>query len=413
MSDTKQLAQKFLDALAANAKAKYEEILSESAGMRIERWDGGEAYRPRTRVIEKLMGEWSAWIEPRLETFSLIADDERAAAEFRIQAMEKDRYMEHNRAAFLVIKDDKIQTIDLYCPEPQPSARRKGWIAPANLNDDEINRLFDSLQFAWDIREWIPPNFRGFQSPQIRSNGTDDSHPGSNFIGAARWTAGEADQRIEEIVTYHRERNIGFTWFVSSHDTPADLSERLERHGLVLAGDQAVMARVGLENLDDIPTNPNVEIELVDGSNEESVEAILQMTAVSFHWTAQQIDERRPGFLERIKNPEFRKIEVQYLARLNGKPVADARVVFRGGIAYLGGASTLPEYRGQKIYSTLLRRRLEEARARGYNIAAIHAEPMSRRVVKRYSFKEYAKAYVYAWMPVIDMDVIRSLVPDD
>jgi hypothetical protein len=35
------------------------------------------------------------------------------------------------------------------------------------------------------------------------------------------------------------------------------------------------------------------------------------------------------------------------------------------------------------------------------------------RVVARYGFKEYARTYVYAWMPVIDLDVIRSLVPDE
>jgi predicted acetyltransferase len=73
----------------------------------------------------------------------------------------------------------------------------------------------------------------------------------------------------------------------------------------------------------------------------------------------------------------------------------------------------LPEYRGQRIYSTMLKRRLEEARARGYNVVAIHAEPMSRRVVSKYGFTEYGKAYLYAWMPVIDPAVIKSLVPDD
>jgi hypothetical protein len=38
---------------------------------------------------------------------------------------------------------------------------------------------------------------------------------------------------------------------------------------------------------------------------------------------------------------------------------------------------------------------------------------MSRRIVARYGFKEYARQHLYAWMPVIDIDVIRSLVPQD
>jgi len=60
-----------------------------------------------------------------------------------------------------------------------------------------------------------------------------------------RWTAEEADRRIEEIIAYHRDRNIGFQWWVTPYDTPADLRARLERHGLVLAGDAATNGAPG------------------------------------------------------------------------------------------------------------------------------------------------------------------------
>ena len=80
-------------------------------------------------------------------------------------------------------------------------------------------------------------------------------------------------------------------------------------------------------------------------------------------------------------------------------------------MAYLGGAGTLPEFRGQHVYSTLMRRRLEDARARGYQLAVINAGPLSRPIAARCGFKEYARDYVYGWMPVIDLDVIKSLVP--
>jgi GNAT superfamily N-acetyltransferase len=132
---------------------------------------------------------------------------------------------------------------------------------------------------------------------------------------------------------------------------------------------------------------------------------------VCFNWTDQQVAEQRPGMLERVRDPKFREKEVTYLARLDGQPAAFGRVQLQSGIAYLGGAATRPEFRGRKIYSTLLRRRLEEAHARGYHLAAINADPLSRRVVARYGFKEYARIYIYGWMPVIDIDVIKSLVP--
>ena len=87
--------------------------------------------------------------------------------------------------------------------------------------------------------------------------------------------------------------------------------------------------------------------------------------------------------------------------------------MLRGGVAYLAGASTLPEYRNQRVFTTLLRRRLETAHARGYRVALVHAEPMSRRIVVRHGFREVGRYRIYAWMPVMDMAVIRSLVRDD
>ncbi len=411
---SQEAAEKFLDALATNVPEKFEEILTEDAGMRIGRWDGAEAYRPRRRVIERLRQEWSEWNDARVQTLNVIATAQHAAVEFRIQATENSRYVEHNRAAFLTLKDGKIQLIDLYCPQPIPSARRSGdWIAPATMTNDELLRFFETFEYQFDVREWLPPNVAGKLSQRLLWTGSGDPHPGSNRVGNARWSAEEADAWIKEIIAYYRERNAGFTWFTGPFDSPSDLRTRLEKHGLALAGDQALMVRVGLNSLDDIPTNPNVEIELLDGSNDESIEATVQVMAVCFHFTPEQIEERRPGIFDRIKNPEFRKWEISYLARLDGKPVAGARLILRGGIAYLGGASTLPEYRGRKIYSTLLRRRLEIARDRHYEIAAIHAEPMSRRIVSKFGFKEIARYHLYGWMPVIDMNVIRSLVPDE
>ena len=47
MSDAKQLAQEFMAALTSNDLTRYEAVLSEDVGMRLNRWDGREVYRPR------------------------------------------------------------------------------------------------------------------------------------------------------------------------------------------------------------------------------------------------------------------------------------------------------------------------------------------------------------------------------
>ena len=411
MPDPKQLAQDFLKALASTDVHLYESVLNEDASLLIGRWDGGEVYRPRQRFVERLINEWSAWPDATLEEFTTIAENDSVAVEFRIQATENQRYVEHNRSAFLKLKDGKIQVINLYCPEPMPSAHRKGWIAPSTLTDDELQSLFEAMMFSNDAREGLMPNLGGRMSLRGGREGSGDAHPGSNFVGGIRWSAAEADARIEEIIAYHRERNIGFQWFVRAYDTPSDLGERLVKHGLLLAGDAATMALSGLDDLERIPTNPDLRVEVLDGHNHESLDALAHILKICFSWSQEQVDQRMPGLIERMQDERFREREMNYLASLQEQPVGLGRLELKSGVAYLGGAATLPEFRGQKVYSSLLRRRLQDARAHGYHIAAINAEPMSRRIVTHYGFKEYARSYIYGWMPVMDADVIKSLVP--
>jgi hypothetical protein len=410
MSDPEELARQFLAALAANDAVRYEVALHEDVGLRLHRWDGFEVYRPRTRVMTRLMEEWTGWPDPTLETFDVLAQGQRVATEFRIQATEHDRYVEHNRSAFLTIKDDQIHIIDLYCPEPIPSSRRKNWIAPASLTHEELIRLFDSMNFSGDPRNYIWPNSGGRMSLRGGRWGSGAAHPGSNGVAGVRWTAAEADRKIEETIAYHRERNVGFQWMVGPFDTPSDLRERLGRHGLVLAGDAATMAHTHLDQID-IPVNPQVEIEVMDGYNEESIDAMLKMMITCFNMPAEEVAERRATWVERMRDPKERQVHTNYLARLNGQPADFGRLSLRGGLGYLSSGSVLPEFRGRHVYSTLLRHRLKYAHAQGYHIVAIQAEPMSRPIVTRCGFKEYARTYIYGWMPVIDIDVIKSLVP--
>src|SRR5262245_19317027 len=123
MSAAHEIAQQFVDALAANDTGACEAVLGEDAGRRRMGWDGAEAYKPRERVIGRFQDEWAAWPDARLECLSSLAEGERAAVEFRIQATDKasGRYLEHIRSAFLTLLEGRVQMIELYCPEPFPS----------------------------------------------------------------------------------------------------------------------------------------------------------------------------------------------------------------------------------------------------------------------------------------------------
>ena len=411
-TETHALGDAFVAGLGAATAEALAALLAEDVGLREYTPDHLRGLRGRDKVVAHLRGEREAFPDWQVTRLSVVGDAERVAVEYRAQYTADGRYLEAMRSAFLQVRDGLVHTIDAYRTAPIPSAHRDAYIAPADLGDEGIGRLFEEWQNAWDIRDNIPLTTDAWRSIHAGWGGSGDAHPGSNGIVDFYWPAEVADAKIAEAIDRFRQRGIGFTWFVSPFDEPKDLAERLERHGLILAGDTVGMARVGLTPTD-IAINPAVAVEAIRGDDEAAIEAQLQIYARCFNWTARQLDERRPGFLEEYRDPKRQAIERGYLARLDGRPVGTATLIYRVGLAYMGGAAVLPEARGRKVYATLLAHRLADADARGYHIAAIQAGPMSRPIVAKYGFKPYTQRRIYGWMPEPDLAVIRSLVPQE
>lgn len=409
----REIGETFVKALAANDRAQLETVLDPEVGLRQYTTDFFHILRGLGKVVDHFQADFSIGPDTEVEFLSALGEEDRAAVEFRYRYTQDGEFREDFRSAFLHIRAGKIHTIDAYRTAPTPSARREGWIAPATLSEEGIGRLFVEWQNGYDLRDWIPPHADSHFTLRGGWGGSGDAHPGSNGTGGFRWPAEVADQKIEEMIERFRSRGIGFSWYVSPFDEPQDLAERLERHGLLLAGDHLGMARVGLAP-GDIKINAEIEMEELSlDSPEASMEDFLQVCATGFNWTPEQIDERRPGMFERIRNPKTQHRERGYVARLNGKAVGQCVVIYKCGWAFMGGASVLAEARNQRVYSTMLARRLADAHGRGYHIAAIHAAPMSRPIVAKYGFKPYARFLIYGWMPEPDMDVIKSLVPQE
>ncbi len=405
------IGQEFIQALAEHTAERYQTLLTEDVGLRIWDWQGNELRRPREKVVERLICEWIELSEPFIECVSVLASANRVALEFRIRTHEQAHYLMRNYSAFLTLEGDQIGMIDLYTARPVPARVPTGWIAPQTVSDAELEELLESVH-AGDPRTRMPDSVRFHLMSDLAVGGLDVAGPGSNFVYLARLPEPEADERINAVIAFHRERGIGFNWMVGPLDTPADLGERLERHGLLYAGSESVMVRRGLDDLE-IPVNPELTIEIVDCHDPVKFSQAVRIITTCFHMPAEDVESWQKMWLDEFTHPIPGREELIYNALLDDKPIANARLILQGGLAYLGGAGTLPEYRGHKVYSTLLRKRLEDARTRGYEIAMIEAGPMSRRVVARYGFKEYGKKRIYGWMPVMDPAVIRQMVPDE
>jgi predicted acetyltransferase len=79
-------------------------------------------------------------------------------------------------------------------------------------------------------------------------------------------------------------------------------------------------------------------------------------------------------------------------------PVSIAWTYFpRGQFATLFGGTTLAEYRGHGLYTSLLHVRLNEIRERGYSFAVIETGPMSKPIVEKYGFQQLTTVWDFEW----------------
>ena len=81
-----------------------------------------------------------------------------------------------------------------------------------------------------------------------------------------------------------------------------------------------------------------------------------------------------------------------FLAFIEGRPAASAQLVWlSNGFPYLGGASTLSEYRGRGAFRALIRIRWDEAVAHGKPILLVQAGKMSAPIFRRLGFEATAE----------------------
>ena len=103
----------------------------------------------------------------------------------------------------------------------------------------------------------------------------------------------------------------------------------------------------------------------------------------------------------------FAKSEVRarnYFAYLDGvtEPVAAATTIYdpNDAIVILAGSAVLEEHRGQGIYRSLVRRRLEDVRGEGIEAAVIQAvRSTSAPICRSLGFEEVCSQELYAWSP--------------
>ena len=226
------------------------------------------------------------------------------------------------------------------------------------------------------------------------------SHPVANLVGCADLDGASAESTIQTVRDRFAAKGKSFGWITSPSSRPSDLPRRLTEAGLVKADELAGMALTDLS----LPIRANPEVEVRPASVAEQRQAI-SMTAAAYGMPLDVAE----WFTEALIAADLRS--AMYHAFLPGYsgPVAFGNLVFvpDTSIVLLGGAATVTDVRGRGIYTSLVARRLADARAAGAEAAVIQAvRGTSAPVCANLGVQELVPLDFYAWVPPgVEMDL--------
>ncbi|MBE2266682.1 MAG: GNAT family N-acetyltransferase [Anaerolinea sp.] len=207
----------------------------------------------------------------------------------------------------------------------------------------------------------------------------------------SRLNEANADAVIAAEIAYFRRIGIAddFEWKLYEGDQPADLKDRLIRHGFEPSEPPDAILALDLSNLPPklaAPVTHDIRRVRDLAGLDDIYSVIEQVWSDEDHGSS----KRYHGKLL-LEQPDA---ESMYCAYVDGKPVSEGWIDFSGkDFSGLWGGATLPEYRNQGIYTALVAVRAQEAIRRGKRILTIDASPMSRAVLEKQGFQLITSAW--------------------
>jgi ribosomal protein S18 acetylase RimI-like enzyme len=247
------------------------------------------------------------------------------------------------------------------------------------LSDAKLtSALEENIAACWRSVELIP-GAELQDTPKMLSVITGLPTPLFNAVVRARLDPARADAEVAQTLERFRQRGAPMVWLVGPTSQPANLGELLVRNGLEHGYDEPGMA-VSLDMLpDNWPAPDSLIVERVDD------EATLR------DWCGFAGDpamiQMLLTWLSRASLGEGRAI-VNYLGRLDGRPVATASLVLAAGVAGIYNVATVPEVRRRGVGTHMTLRPLQDARAAGYRFGVLHSSRMGLEVYRRLGFSE-------------------------
>ena len=180
-------------------------------------------------------------------------------------------------------------------------------------------------------------------------------------------------------------------WNVGSSATPGDLPDRLRELGLSDPDPPMDPICAGMALADEPPSVPDVEVRRIETLEQHLAGLEIMLAAASWTESAASAERARA---EEVFARRTRRGGYQWLAWVDGRPVAFGLADRAAAGLYLAGGSTLPEARGRGCYRALVRARWDVAVRLGTPGLAVQAQYASSvPILHRLGFAEVATVH--------------------
>lgn len=208
-----------------------------------------------------------------------------------------------------------------------------------------------------------------------------------------------ADQEIDQLVDFYVSRGVQPQLEVCPFADDSLLAG-LSQRGFVLKEFENVMALdTEAEGFDERlragPQLPDqVEFSWLDPADDDRVTEFIEVTGRGFHAQGERMSDNFVRVSQRMI--QHARCD-SFSATHDGLLVGGGSMECAGGISCLFAASVVPEFRRRGIQAELIRRRVDNARARGCRYVCIHSKPgiPTERNARRLGFQlAYSKVVV-------------------
>jgi ribosomal protein S18 acetylase RimI-like enzyme len=278
---------------------------------------------------------------------------------------------------------------------------------PSSATSAELLAAFEA-----QVRQDRTPPHEGWVSeytgPVLRSTAPAWTGRGGGIFwsGLGDLRPAEVDAVVAEQVAYFTALGRPFEWKVYGHDLPGDLPLRLVAAGLSAEEEEALVigeVAVVAEACAGAAPPPEITVREARGSDFAGITALKESV-----WGGSGATMTAELQAEKDADPDALSIAVAVApGRAGSADPSDGVVVcaawirFHAGtqFASLWGGTTLPQWRRRGIYRTLVARRAQQARERGYRYLQVDASTESRPILERLGMHVVSSTTPYVWPP--------------